>query len=56
MLIDWYWGGGGLKLRKLITKDWVHVFPGLISGGQLQSSVCRVWVNGEFYGGSVDVS
>lgn len=26
----WYWRG--FKLRKLVTKDWIHVFPGLISG------------------------
>ena len=28
---DWYWRE--LKLRKSVTKVWIHVFPWLVSGG-----------------------
>ena len=56
---DWYWRG--LKLSKLVIKDWVHMFPRLLfqgvewSGG-LWSDVCRMCFNGWVYVGCVHES
>ena len=40
--------GRGLKLRKLVTKDWIHVSPGLVSGDR---GVGGCWNFMYFFGG-----
>ena len=38
--LDWYWEG--LRLKKLVTNSWVHVYPDLISRGG--GGGCVLWV------------
>ena len=40
-----------MKLRKLVTKDWVHVSPGLVSGGAGEGGVWEcVEIGYNFFG------
>lgn len=42
-----YWGNGVSFGKKIIYDEWVHIVFSYDGGGTLNSSTCRMWINGK---------